>query len=133
MFIILLTIKTCYQRIIDDLKNEVNQIEIDIINASKTVIETSKADVRKCINWRKQKLIEIDREYNKMMDPIRNQQKKLEELERRLTIRLKVEVEQPLENISTQSNSNPQLLDTIQLAIEVIQKDTELILWNSLQ
>ncbi len=116
---------------VDELKNQINQINIDLVNASKTAVEKSKADVKKCVTWRTQKLREIDREYSKMINPIRNQQIKLEQMELKLKQRLKMEVQQPLELMSTQENVNPQLLDTLQLTIQTIKKDTQLIIWNS--
>jgi hypothetical protein len=73
---------------------------------------------------------EIERGYNNRMQAITNRQKQLQQLELELNQRLKLEVQQPLDDMSLEKSINPQLLDTIQLAIETVRRDSELLKWN---
>ncbi|CAF1220215.1 unnamed protein product [Adineta steineri] len=116
---------------LDQLKNEANQISTSLVNASNTIVEERKADEKKCAVWRIQKLAEIDDEYNKMINSIRTRQKILEQQELNFNQRLKIDVQQPLEQMYTQKSISPQLLDAIQLAIENIRKDSDVLIWNS--
>ena len=115
---------------IDEIKNDVNEINIVLTNASNAIVEEYKAKENKCINWRQQKMDEIERDYNNRMQAIINRQKQLQQLELELMQRLKVEVQQPLEDMSLEKSINPQLLDTILLAIETVRRDSELLKWN---
>ncbi len=116
---------------VNELNNQVNQISNALANASNKMVEERKADEKKCVVWRIQKLAEIEREYSQMMNSIRNRQKTLEQLEMNLSQRLKIDIQQPLEHMSTQKSINPQLLDTIQLAVETLRNDKNLLIWNS--
>jgi len=118
---------------IDELKNQVNQVNIILMNASNVMVEERKADAKKCFDWRKQKIVEIERKYNEMRNSIENRQKTLENLELELNQRLKIEIQQPLEDMCIQKSINVHLLDSIQLAIETIKKDSEFLIWNSQQ
>ncbi|CAF1297306.1 unnamed protein product [Adineta steineri] len=116
---------------LDQLKTEANQITTSLVNASNTIVEERKADEKKCVAWRMQKLAEINDEYNKMMNSIRIRQKVLEQQELNFNQRLKKDVQEPLEQMYTQKSISPQLLDAIQLTIENIRKDSDVLIWNS--
>jgi len=116
---------------VNELKNQVNQVNIILMNASKMIVEERKAEEKKCIDWRKQKIDEIEREYIQMTNSIKNRQKTLEQLELELNQRLKMEIQQPLEHMSIQKSTNPHSIDAIQLAIQTIRKDSTSLIWNS--
>jgi uncharacterized protein with von Willebrand factor type A (vWA) domain len=116
---------------IDKITNEVNQVNTVLMKRSNAIVEERQADVNKCINWRQQKIDEIEREYNNMLQTIIDRQKRVEQLESNLNQRLRLEVQQPLQQMSSQNSINPHLLDAIQLTIETIRKDSEVLIWNS--
>jgi translation elongation factor EF-G len=116
---------------IDKITNEVNQVNTVLMKRSNAIVEERQADVNKCINWRQQKIDEIEREYNNMLQTIIDRQKRVEQLQLNLNQRLKLEVQQPLHQMSSQNSINPHLLDAIQLTIETIRKDSEVLIWNS--
>jgi uncharacterized protein with von Willebrand factor type A (vWA) domain len=116
---------------IDKITNEVNQVNTVLMKRSNAIVEERQADVNKCINWRQQKIDEIEREYNNMLQTIIDRQKRVEQLESNLNQRLRLEVQQPLHQMSSQNSINPHLLDAIQLTIETIRKDSEVLIWNS--
>jgi siderophore synthetase component len=118
---------------VDELKNQFNQVSIDLTKISNTMVKERKVDEKKLSAWRKQKIAEIEREYSKMRNSIKNRQKILEQMQLELNQRLKVEVQQPLEHMCTQKSTNPQLLDAIQLSIETLRRDSALLIWNSQQ
>ncbi len=118
---------------IDEVKNQVNQINIILSNASNMIGQKRKADEKKCEDWRKEKIDQIERKFNQMIDSIKTQQKTLEQLEVELNQRVKVQIEQPLELMITQKSINPHSLQIIQSAIETVKRDTAFLTWNSQQ
>ncbi|UJR16454.1 hypothetical protein I4U23_003356 [Adineta vaga] len=116
---------------IEEFKDEFNHIHTVLVNASITVAEERTNNENKWNNWRLEKIADIEREYNQMIDSIRNRQKLLEELELGLKQRLKDEIQQPLEEMLLRKSVNLPLLDTIQLTIQTIKKESESLSWNS--
>jgi hypothetical protein len=118
---------------IDEVKNQVNQMNIILTNASNMIVQERKADEKKWEDWRKEKIDQIEREFNQMIDSIKTRQKTLEQLEVELNQRVKVEIEQPLESMITQKSINPHSLQIIQSTIETVKRDTAFLTWNSQQ
>ncbi len=118
---------------IDELKNQVNQINIILSNASNMIVEECKIEENKCKDWREEKIDQIEREYDQMINSIKTRQKTLEQLELDLNRRVKVEIEQPLELMTTQKSVNSHSLHNIQSAIETVKRDSAFLTWNSQQ
>ncbi len=116
---------------IDEIKNQVDQINNILTNASNMIEQECKTEEKKWKDWRKEKIAEIEREYNQMMNSIKTRQKTFEQLQIDLNQRVKLEIEQPLELMITQKCINPQVLQTIQSAIETVKRDSTSLIWNS--
>ncbi|CAF0987872.1 unnamed protein product [Adineta ricciae] len=115
---------------IKQVKNDVMDLHMALTDASKAIVEERTKQEQKCEIWRSKRLATIEREYGHNMRLIKSRQLVLEEVEGELNQRLKVEVQQPLEEMSSKPNVNPELLGVIQSTLDTIKTNSKSFTWK---
>ena len=106
---------------IKQVNDDVMDLHMALTDASNAIVEQRTKEEQKLEIWRSERLASIEREYNHNMKLIKSRQLVLEEVNCKLNQRLKVEVQQPLEEMFSKQNVNPELLGVIQSTIDTIK------------